>query len=776
MNDDWLSVVGKRLPRVDGLSKVTGEAIYDSDVRIPGMLHGGILRSPYPHARILRIDTGGAEKLAGVKAVITAEDTPRVPYGVLVYDEQILATDKVRYIGDEVAAVAAIDEDTVEEALERIRVDYEILPAVFDPEKALEPGAPVIHPESPSNLAAHFHVERGDVESGFRKADAVLEKRFFTPCVSQAILGTTGCLASFDASGRLTLWLSSMDMFAHRKGLARALQMAEGRINLIRKYCGGAFGSKNSMEPIYPICACLAKKAGKPVRLYKNREEEFISGRPRPSSIIDCKAGIRRDGTLTARQTKIVMDAGGYANLAPLLVTTLGNRGDNLYQIENIKTDGQAVYTNNIPGGAYRGFGSPQSLFVFNSMIDMLAEAIGMDPMEVQLKNTVRPGSISPHGWKIGSCGIRECLEKVAQETRWGERRMHKIQARGRGIACQIHPCDMRYWKGFMESVVYVKILEDGRVLINTGEHDYGQGHETVVAQIVAEVLGVTLGDVRVLEGSTDTSPYSIGPVASRLTISGGMAAKLAAEDAKVQLLKQAAEMMETGTKDLAVQGRRIFLKKSPDRFLTIGEVAHARQHRAGGSEIVGKGVDQRDTDFVYGCPPPGEDQKRPVRTFAHYGNPSTAYFFSAQVVEVEVDTETGRVKVLRLVQADDLGKAINPMMAEGQTEGGTTQGLGFSLTEEMLGDAHGRILNANLLDYRTFTAMDVPEMRTIHVESMEPRGPFGAKGLGESSQNCSGGAMANAVYDAVGVRITSLPITPEKILKALKEKSKGNS
>ncbi|RPJ02220.1 MAG: hypothetical protein EHM36_12745, partial [Deltaproteobacteria bacterium] len=294
MNDDWLSVVGKRLPRVDGLSKVTGEAIYDSDFQIPGMLHGGVLRSPYPHARVLHIDTRRAERLAGVKAVITAKDTPRVPYGILVYDEQILATDKVRYIGDEVAAVAAIDEDTVEEALERIRVDYEVLPAVFDPEKAIEPGAPAIHLESPSNLAAHFHVERGDVESGFRKADVVLERRFFTPCVSQAILGTTGCVANFDTSGRLTLWLSSMDMFAHRKGLARALQMTEGRINLIRQRCGGAFGSKNSMEPIYPICACLAKKAGKPVRLYKNREEEFISGRPRPYSVIDCKAGIKR--------------------------------------------------------------------------------------------------------------------------------------------------------------------------------------------------------------------------------------------------------------------------------------------------------------------------------------------------------------------------------------------------------------------------------------------------------------------------------------------------
>jgi 4-hydroxybenzoyl-CoA reductase alpha subunit len=776
MMNQKLSIVGKRTPRVDGLPKVTGEAIYDSDLQIPGMLHGRVLRSPHAHARILHIDTTKATRLSGVKGVVTSENTPKVQYGTMVYDEHVLAVDKVRYVGDEVAAVAAIDEDTAEEALELIRVDYEILPAVFDSQEAVKPGAPVIHSESPSNVAGRFHVERGDVESGFRDADVVLEKRFFYPSVTQGFMGTTGSVASFDSSGRLTMWLSSMDIFKVRSTLAHVLGMSEGEINLVRSYCGGAFGGKMTMKAVHPICALLARHTGKPVRLYNNREEEFIAGRPRPSSIIDSKVGIKRDGTICARETKIVMDTGAYAGFSPILILAMGTRGDNLYRLQNVKTDAQAIYTNKTPPGAYRGFGSPENLFVSNSMIDMLAEMIGMDPMDIHLKNAAQPGTVSVHGWKIRSCGLSECIGKVAAETDWKNRRQHKKAKRGMGMACQVHASDMRYWDGFMGSVAFVKILEDGKVLINTGEHEYGQGLETVLAQIVAEVLGIPLQDVRVLEASTDTAPYSIGPYASRSTISGGNAARLAAEDARDQILKLASEMMEANPKDLEIYGGRISVRGSPDRFVSLGEVARFSQYRRGGSAIIGKGVDRRDTDFVYVCPPPGADQKRPVQCAVNYGSPSSACFFSAQVVEVEVDTETGQVRVLRLVQADDLGKAINPMMAEGQTEGGATQGLGFSLGEELKRDKHGRILNANFLDYLTPTALDVPEFKILFVESNEPSGPFGAKGHGESSQNCSGGAIANAIYDAVGVRITSLPITPEKILKALRKKSKRES
>jgi CO/xanthine dehydrogenase Mo-binding subunit len=767
-----LSIVGKPLPRVDAVPKVTGEAEYDSDVHIRGMLHGRILRSPYPHARILDIDTRKAEKLPGVKAVITAEDTPKIQYGLMVHDEQALAVEKVRYVGDEVAAVAAIDEDTAEEALELIRVEYDILPAVLTPEQAMQPGAPVIQSENPSNIAAFFHVETGDVESGFQEADVILEKKFEVASVSQAVMGPIGCVASFDSSGRLNMWMSSMDLFSHRRGLSHVLNMSEGEINLIRKYCGGAQGLKNLMEPVYPICAFLAKKAGKPVRLYKNREEDFIAGRPRPSCTINSKVGIKRDWTICARQTEIVQDAGAHAGFAPIHILTY-TRGDNLYRIENSKTDAKAVYTNKTPGGAYRGFGSPESLFAFNSMIDMLAEEIGMDPLDIQLKNGARPGTVSPHGWKIGSCGLRECLEKVAAETVWRERRSKKRPKRGMGLACQIHASDMRYWDGFMGSVTFVEILEDGKVLITTGENEYGQGIETVEAQIVAEVLGIPLEDVRVLEGSTDTVPFSIGPVASRATISGGTAAKLAAEDARDQLFKLASEMMEANPEDFEIRAGRISVKGYPDRFVTVAEVARLSQSRRGGSAIIGKGVDRRDTDYVFVWPPPGRDQERPIQTRVLSGNPSSAYFFSAHVVEVEVDTETGKVKVLRIVQADDLGKAINPMMAEGQTEGGTIQGLGFSLMEELRRDNNGRIVNPNFLDYKPPTALDAPDIKVIHVESNEALGPFGAKGLGEASQNCSAGAMANAIYDAIGVRITSLPITPEKILKALKQKTK---
>jgi CO/xanthine dehydrogenase Mo-binding subunit len=405
-------------------------------------------------------------------------------------------------------------------------------------------------------------------------------------------------------------------------------------------------------------------------------------------------------------------------------------------------------------------------------MIDMLAEKIGMDPLDVHLKNAARPGTVSVHGWKIQSCGLTECLEKVAAETNWRKRRPKTRFKRGMGLGCQVHASDMRYWDGFMGSVMYVKVLEDGKVLITTGEHEYGQGLDTVLSQIVAEVLTLPLENVRVLEASTDTAPFSIGPYASRSTISGGSAARLAAEDVRKQLFELASDMMEANPQDLELLEGKVAVKGLPDRFVTIAEVAQAAQFRRGGSPIIGKGVDKRDTDFVYVSPPPGEDQQRPLQCQVNYGSPSSACFFSAQVVEVEVDTDTGKVKVLRLVQADDLGKAINPMMAEGQTEGGTTQGLGFSLTEELRRDQYGRVLNANFLEYQTPTALDVPEFKVMFVESNEPSGPFGAKGHGESSQNCSGGALANAVYNAIGVRITSLPITPEKILKALEDKA----
>ncbi len=705
--------------------------------------------------------------------MITAEDTPKIPYGTMIYDEHVLAVEKVRYVGDEVAAVAAIDEDTAEEALDLIQVDYEILPAVFDSEEAIKPGAPVIHSESPTNVAGRFHVERGHVEAGFQEADAILEKRFFYPCVNQAFMGTTGCVSNFDSSGRLIMWLSSMDIFKVRSTLAHVLNMSEGEINLIRTCCGGAFGGKMTMKAIHPICALLAKKAGKPVRLYNNREEEFIAGRPRPSSVIDSKVGIKRDGTISARQTQIVMNTGGYAGFSPILILAMGTRGDNLYRLQNVKTDAQAIYTNTTPPGAYRGFGSPENLFVSNSMIDMLAEEIGMDPMDIHLKNAALPGTVSVHGWKINSCGLTECIEKVAAQTGWRKRRSKKKVKRGMGIACQVHASDMRYWDGFMGSVAFVKILEDGKLLINTGEHEYGQGLETVQAQIAAEVLGVPLEDVSILEATTDTAPFSIGPYASRSTISGGMAARLAAEDARNQVFELASEMIEADPKDLEICDGEISVKGSPGQSISLAEVARWSQYRRGGSAIIGKGIDRRDTDFVYVCPPPGKDQQRPVQCIVNYGSPSSACFYSAQVVEVEVDTETGKVRVLRLVQADDLGRAINPMMAEGQTEGGTVQGMSFSLIEEVRRDANGRMLNANLLEYLTPTALDIPETTVLFVESNEPSGPFGAKGHGESSQNCSGGAIANAIYDAVGVRITSLPITPEKILKALKEKSR---
>lgn len=756
-----LAVVGKRLPKVDAVEKLMGKAVYGTDIELPGMLYGKILRSPHPHARIVRIDTSRAQKLPGVKAVVTAEDTPKTRYSISrrpsgVKDEQVLAFDKVRYIGDEVAGVAAIDEDIAEEALGLIKVEYELLPAVFEPEDAIKEDAPRVFGDS--NVAKHVHATRGDVDRGFREADYVFEDRFRTQHVHQCHLEQTDCVASWDVSGKVTIWITSMDAYTVRFILARALGIKESDVRVIQPVVGGAFGAKLTLFRPYAICALLAKKAGRPVRVVNSREEDFSTTRPRLPMIIDIKTGVKKDGTLTAREIRAMADVGAYAGAGLGIMAVGMSYPIGLYKCPNIRIEGRTVYTNKLSMGEFRGYGGPQMLMACETQMDMIAEKIGVDPVDLRLKNVVDKG-VNVLGWDIKSCGIRECIQKVAEYSNWYQKRKEKKPNRGLGLACTIFISDCKVFE-FNGSTAHVKVDENAKISVRSGEIDYGQGAFTVFCQIAAEELGSSLEDVTFFGTDTDITPVGLGPWGDRVTVSGGNAVRLAAIDARRQLLEIASDMLKAEPEDLELRERKVFVKDNPSRHVSIEDVAHAVVYEKLGSPIIGTGTDVRK----------GVDSIDVTGDFA--GNISSSYTFNAQVVEVEVDPLTGQVRVLHVTTANDLGKAINPMLAEGQAESQIVQGMGFGMLEGLKFD-EGKVMNPSFMEYRIPNSADCPPIKVFLVETNDPNGPYGAKGAGEPTIIPTAAALANAIYDAVGVRMKDLPITPEKILRAIEAKSK---
>jgi len=760
-----LSIVGRAVPRVDALEKVTGRATYGVDIELPRMLHAKVLRSKYPHAKILSIDTSEAEKLSGVKAVITAEDTLRVKVETIVRgraDKYPLAVDRVRYVGEEIAGVAAEDELTAEEALRLIKVEYKELPTVFDPEEAMKPGAPKIHDDVENNTIREIDAEHGNVDEGFKKADYIFEDRFATSYIHVSHLEPTVCIASFDKSGKLTFWENSMDPFMHRRLVAKALGMSPTQIRIKQGFIGGNFGHPQGELGPYVITALLAKKTGRPVRLVNTREEELSATRPRQPVIIYLKYGVKKDGTLTARQIRVVETAGAYCGYSYVMMTTGLAVYAGLYsRCPNVRLQGKCVYTNTLPTGPNRCFGIKQPQFAQESMMDMIADKLGMDPFELRLKNAVRPNEVAVAGQKIGSCGLQECVDKLA-ETGWREKRAAKQPNRGIGVAWAMSHSDGssgRYGGEFAGDVAYVQVMEDGKVRIISGEYEWGQGSHTVLSQMVAEELRVPLEAVEFAELDTDVLPHTLGPYGEgRVTLCAGHAVRLAARDAKRQLFTLAAQMLSVSADDLEMTDQKIFVSQAPEKAVSIADVAHYARYSITGGEIIGKGIFEPDTQFI--------DPKR------IYGNYSSGYIFYVQVAEVEVDPGTGQVKVLNFATSNDIGKAINPMAVEGQGHGGVAQEIGVALMEEIKFD-RGRVINPNFTDYRLPTAMDVPSIKVFIIESNEAKGPYGAKGSGHP-EIPTAAAIANAIYNAVGVRIKELPMTPEKVLKALEEKGEG--
>ncbi len=752
--------VGKRAPKLDALDKVTGRAIYGPDMKLPRMLYGKILRSERAHARILNIDTSRAKKLPGVKAVITGYDTPDVRVG-FARDNPVLKTGKVRSFRDEIAAVAAVDEDTAQEALELIQVEYEDLPAVFDPEEAMRPGAPLIHEKAERNILSimtqsYFH---GDVGKGFAESDVVIEDRFTMTRVAHCCMGTSFCLASFDHAGNLTVWSSTQMPFMAQRELSAALKIPSDKIRIIKATIGGGFGSKLDTYPFEPICILLAQKTGRPVRIVFSREEEFIASPTRQPVICDIKSGARKDGTLTARQVKMLLDNGAYSSWGATTPLVMMQTISSLYRVPNVKYDVLVVYTNNPYAGAMRGYGNPQATFAIESHMDMLAHELGMDPVALRLKNANQPGDVTGQGVKITSCGLSECIEKAAESIGWrdGSRQRGKSDNRGIGIAAQFHVGGGARIYPSDGCGTLIKVDDYGKVTVVTGSTDMGQGSDTAIAQIVAEEMGAPLGNITVINSDTDITPWDVGAHASRTTFIAGNSARLAAADAKRQILEAAAQAFKQKAENLDMRAGQIFVKGESEERIPYDKAIRARHFRPDGDIILARGWYE----------PPTDKQDKEFR-----GNISAAYAFAAQAAEVQVDTETGQVTVLKVAAAHDVGRAINPMAVEGQIEGGVSMGLGYGLSEELVLE-EGKLLNPNFADYALPTALDMPPIDAIIVETVDPAGPFGAKGMAEPAVNPTAPAIANAIYDAVGVRIKDLPITAEKVLKALKEKER---
>ncbi len=753
------SVVGKRVQRVEGFDKVTGDSQYIADIYLPGMLVGKVLRSPFPHARIRHIDTSKAEKLPGVRAVVTAEDTIKRPWGAFFADQYILSVGKTRYVGEEVAAVAAIDPDIAEEAIDLIDIDWEPLQGVFDAEEAMKDGAPLVHDDKPNNIAVRLDLERGNVAQAFAESDVIVEDTFTSMPQWHCSIETIGSVAEYVTSGKYTIHMNTQTLFNARYRIATALGVPETDVRIIQSAVGGGFGGKSCDDNNALVAAVLAKKARKPVKLINTREEEFLAGcRPRVFMKINVKLGFKKDGRIRAKHIKVIADNGAYSAKAPAITGVAAMRHDTCYKYSDVKTEALLVYTNKIPTGAFRGFGNPSAEWAVEQAIDLGAHALGIDPIEIARMNAAETGYVSPHGNRVTSCELKQCLDMTEKMIDWKAKRSNKQPNTGLGLACTVHVSGKRHFGDYDGSSATIKINEDGKALILSGEGECGQGVHTAMCQIAAEELGVPVEDVEISRADTDLTTFCLGAFASRLTYVSGNAVKNAATNVKQQLFEQAAEMLEANPQDLMARDGKIFVKGAEGgKSVTVADVARARLFRHNGAPIVGSG--SFDADSVL------PDSTR-------FGNESGAYNYGAQAAQVHVDPETGQVKILQFVVASDCGTVIYPLGAEGQVEGGLAQGIGYALTEGLQID-EGKPINPNFSDYRIPSMRDMPPLQHAFADSYEPTGPFGAKGLGELNMDPTAAVLSNAIFDAVGVRIKTLPITPEKILRALHEKAR---
>jgi CO/xanthine dehydrogenase Mo-binding subunit len=777
------SAVGKGINRVDTLEKVTGKTKFCTDIRVPGMLYGKVLRSPCAHAKILSIDITAAEKLPGVRGVITGKDVPEKRFGALRYafDQHLLARNEVLFAGEAVAAVAADTPDIADEALDVIEVKYEEMPAIFDVEEAWQINpAVILHPDLPSyeqaipsvrldpdrpNICNHYKVRHGEIEEGFEDADLIVENRFTTARMQHCHLEPHACIANIEHDGSLTVWVGRQQLFGTKQYLCRTFNLPPSKVRVISSfYIGGGFGARY-MFTVESITVMLAMKTGRPVRVAMTRKEEFTSGGNRIPCVIYIKDGVRKDGIIVARELKILVNIGAYASSGGAMLARNASFGAiGTYLTANLKLDSYAVYTNNPPVCALRGFASEQATWAIESQMDIIAEKLGIDAVDIRRQNLLQEGDFNANGEVVHSIGAKQCLEKVAEYIGWGGAPGQKAEPRrtGKGLAL-----GNKYSYAGAVSISTVKVNEDGSIEVRYTADDFGQGTNTVMAQIAAEEFGLPIERVKVIWSDTAITPYSTQSTAQGTTFNTGNSVLMACQDAKQQLLQITAEKLGVPPEELDAKAGKIYVKSDPSHSIAVAELFSGGYIKKVG-EIVGKGVWEQPS-----APDNSETAQVPPE-LAKKGIGLTAFYaYASQAVEVAVDVETGEVKVVKFGTACDMGFPINPKMCEQQMDGGACMGMGSTLWEEMIMN-NGQVINASLRDYKIPTGPDMPgnmKLGTFITPAPHRKGPYGAKGMGEVMITPAAPAIANAIYNAVGVRIRDLPASREKVLRALKEK-----
>ena len=758
--------VGKSVPRIDGVEKVTGRAVYSVDVELPGMLHGAALRSPYAHARIVSIDAEDAGKAPGVRVVVIGKDVPYT-FGEQIKDQPYLAIDRVRFVGEAVAAVAAETELQAQEAIKKIKVVYEELPAVFDPREALLEGAPILHPDMASyehvpqyesipgtNICMVRHYSLGDVEAGFREADEIFEDEFYSHPVAHTPMEQHAAVAQFSPlKDGLTVWSSTDGPHRRARELAHSLGLSLNRVRLHSTYSGGGFGGKGCLvAEIIAVSLALHTK-GRPVKVVYSREEELTAALTRHAAFFKLKTGMRRDGTFTARKADIVWDKGAYGckglDVAFRGVLTVVGP----YRIPHVDLLSRLVYTNKEYGGAYRGFGTMQVAWACESQMDIIAHKLGIDPLEIRLKNAYQDGDLYINGQVLTRVGLKETLEKAAAEIGWGgpKPKPEGPKVRGRGIATVIKPTATP-----TDSFCFITVNHDGTIVVMTGAAEFGTGQKTVMAQIAAETVGVPVSSIAVPNPDTSISPCDFGGTSSRITFHVGNAVRRAGLEIRRKILEIAAEVLKAEPAKVSLS-EGIITVEGTGQTITL-KALMAKKYQRGGTLMAEGHYSPAGSPLLAAMP--GRERIS-----------SIFWMFATHAADVEVDTETGVVKVLKVAAAHDVGKVINPALCEEQIEGSVVMGLSNALFEEFKTDGKGRILNDTLADYKLATILDLPEIVPFMIESNHEEGPFGAKGVGEPAAAPTAPVIANAIFDAIGVRIKDLPITPQKILAALREK-----
>ncbi len=771
-NDKELKVVGKPFRKVDARAKCTGQTKFADDIVLPRMLFAKILRSHLPHALIKGIDCTRALALPGVFAVLTGKDLP-ISYGILPVsqDEHALCIDKVRFIGDPVAAVVAIDEDTAFDAMNLIEVEYEALNTIASIEEAVMIEEPRIHDYGDGgNIHKKISLEFGDVEEGFAEADLVREDTFFYEGNTHLPLEQHAAVAYFDTDNKLTLWSSTQTPHYVHRALAKVLQLPASHVRVIATPNGGGFGGKS--DPFnHEIIVCkLSMITGRPVKCTLTREEVFYCHRGRHPVLMKVKTGVKKDGAITGMHFQTFLDGGAYGSYGVASTFYTGALQTVTYDVPRYKFQGVRCFTNKPPCGPKRGHGTPQPRYALEVQLDKIAEELKLDPVDIRRNHLVKPFSLTANYLRVGSMGLGKCIDKVVEGSDWKNKfngwnkESRKLPyGKGIGIACSSYICGAGlpiYWNSMPQSGVQLRLDRQGGVCVMCGSTDIGQGSDSILAYIVAEVLGIDPFDIRVVTADTDLTPVDLGSYSSRVTLMTGNAAIQAAERARELLVMATAEKLGVAIENISLGERRVFDVENPDVGVSFAEAVVLAESKFGTIGTVGS----------YSPPPsPGKYKGAGV-------GPSPAYSYSAAIAEVDVDPATGIVVVERVWIAHDIGQSINPMLVMGQVEGSVYMGLGEILMEEMAYRTNRNVVHKfpSMLEYKSPTTMEMCDVKTYLIEDADPNGPFGAKEVGQGPLLPIPPAVANAVYDAVGVRVDEVPLMPEKVLKALREKAKG--